>query len=141
LSDEGEHVLDASALIALLWEEAGAESVEPLLGRAAISAVNWAEVLQRYTAHGLAVAGRADGIEALGVRIEPFTPADAAAAAELWGSTRSAGLSLGDRACLALARRLGAPAYTADGAWRDVDAGAKIVLIRKTNESWEASDG
>jgi ribonuclease VapC len=123
-------VLDSSALIALLRDEPGAEAVERLLGRAVISAVNWAEVLQRFHAHGIETTDKRESVEALGVRIESFSLADADAAADLWQPTRSAGLSLADRACLALARRVGVPAHTADRAWRKVDVGVEVVLIR-----------
>lgn len=122
--------LDASALIALLRDESGAEMVERLLGRAVISVVNWAEVLQRYRAHGVDTTGKRDDVVALGVAIEAFTCQDAEAVAELWQPTRPAGLSLADRACLALARRLDVPAHTADQAWRKVDVGVEVVLIR-----------
>lgn len=123
-------VLDASALIAVLWEEPGAGKVEPLLACAAISSVNWAEVLQRYRAVEVATTGKRESIEGLGVRIEAFTGEDADVVAVLWAPTREVGLSLADRACLALAMRLKAPAYTADRAWGDVDVGASVVLIR-----------
>lgn len=125
-----EAVLDASALIALLWEEPGAEAVEPLLSRAVISAVNWTEVLQRFRAHGVGTAGKRESVEALGIGIEGFSADDGETAAELWQPTRAAGLSLADRACLALARRLGLAAYTADREWRKVDVGVEVVLIR-----------
>lgn len=127
---EPEAVLDASALIALLWEEPGAEAVEALLGRAVISAVNWTEVLQRFEAAGLATAGRRDSVEALGITVEDFSAEDAELAAVLWRPTRAHGLSLGDRACLALARRLGLPAHTADREWRRAKVGVEVVLIR-----------
>lgn len=130
MPDAVEAVLDASALIALLWEEPGADAVEALLGSAVISAVNWAEVLQRYRAHGVASAGKRERVEALGIAIEDFSSADADVAADLWEPTRSAGLSLGDRACLALARRFGLPAHTADRAWAKADVGVDVVLIR-----------
>jgi len=130
MSDAPETVLDASALIALLWEEPGAEAVEPLLSRAAVSTVNWAETLQRYRAHGVETAGKRESVEALGISIEGFSAEDAETAAELWQPTRRAGLSLADRACLALARRLGVAAYTADRDWRKVDMGVEVVLIR-----------
>lgn len=123
-------VLDASALIALLRDEPGAEAVERLLGRAVISVVNWTEVLQRYRAHGVDTTGKRDDVVALGVTIEAFTDEDAEAVAELWQPTRSAGLSLADRACLALARRLDVPVHTADRAWHKVDVGVEVVLIR-----------
>lgn len=122
-------VLDASAVIALLWEEPGADVVEGLLG-AAVSAVSWSEVVQRYNALGLDTAGRRDSVEALGIAIEDFSGDDAETAAGMWAPTRSAGLSLADRACLSLARRLRLPVHTADRAWETVDVGVEVVLIR-----------
>lgn len=130
MADGPEAVLDASALIALLWEEPGSDAVEGLLGAAVVSAVNWSEVLQRYDALGLETAGRRDSVEALGISIEDFSGDDAEIAASMWTSTRSAGVSLADRACLSLARRLGLPVHTADRAWETVDVGVEVVLIR-----------
>jgi PIN domain nuclease of toxin-antitoxin system len=130
MATEPEAVLDASALVALLWEEPGAEAVESLLGQAVVSAVNWTEVLQRYHALGLDTTGKRESVEALGIAVEGFSADDAAIAAELWAPTRRAGLSLADRACLALARRLDLPAHTADRDWRKVDVGVEVVLIR-----------
>ena len=130
MSDRLDAVLDASALIALLWEEPGAEAVEPLLGRAVVSAVNWAEVLQRYRAHAVDTGAKRESVEALGIEIADFTAEDGEVAAELWQPTRKVGLSLADRGCLALARRLRLAAYTADRNWRKVDAGVEVVLIR-----------
>jgi PIN domain nuclease of toxin-antitoxin system len=130
MADGSEAVLDASAVIALLWEEPGSDAVEGLLGAAVVSAVNWSEVLQRYNALGLDTAGRRDSVEALGISIEDFSGDDAETAARMWASTRSAGLSLADRACLSLARRLGLPVHTADRAWGIVDVGVEVVLIR-----------
>jgi ribonuclease VapC len=123
-------VLDASAVIALLWEEPGADAVGELLGAAVVSAVNWSEVLQRYSALGLDTEGRRDSVEALGIAVEDFSGDDAETAASMWASTRSAGLSLADRACLSLARRLRLPVHTADRAWETVDVGVEVVLIR-----------
>jgi ribonuclease VapC len=130
MSNAPEAVLDASALIALLWEEPGAEAVEPLLSRSAVSVVNWAEVLQRYCAYGVETAGRRESVEALGISLEGFSAEDAETVAQLWQPTRSAGLSLADRTCLALARRLGVVAYTADRDWRKIDVGIEVVVIR-----------
>jgi PIN domain nuclease of toxin-antitoxin system len=123
-------VLDASALLALLHAEPGADVVEAAVDRAAISTVNWAEVQQRWLARGLDATGLRDGVEALKTEIVPFTAEDADWAAELWTTTRSRGLSLGDRACLALAHRLGRPALTADRAWLDLDVGVTVEAIR-----------
>lgn len=124
------HILDASALLALLHSEPGAEAVEVVLEDAAISAVNWSEVCQRSIAHDVNISDLRADTEALGLQIVPFTVDDAEQAAELWKPTRQLGLSLGDRACLGLARRLGRPALTADRAWLDVDTGVEIRMIR-----------
>jgi ribonuclease VapC len=68
--------------------------------------------------------------EALGVAIMPFTADDAEQTAELFSRTRHLGPSLGDRACLGLARRLGRPALTADRAWLEADLGVEVRAIR-----------
>jgi len=126
----GEVVLDASALIAMLWEEPGGDRAESLADRAVVSTVNWTEVLQRFQRGGLSLDGKQDAIEALGIRLEPYTTEDADAVARMWDAARPARLSLADRACLALARRLGVPAHTADRVWADLDVGVEVVLIR-----------
>lgn len=123
-------VLDASAMLALLHSEPGGEAVEDVLDRAAMSAVNWSEICQRWLAHDVDVVDLRADIEALGVQIVPFTADDAEQTAALWVSTRRLGLSLGDRACLGLARRLELPALTADRAWLDADVGVEIRPIR-----------
>jgi ribonuclease VapC len=130
MSAAPESVLDASAVIAVLRGEPGASAVEPLLGRAAISAVNWVEVLQRYQSVGLDTAGKRQDAEALGITVLDFTADDAAVVARLRAPTRALGFSLADRACLALATRLGVAAHTADRIWAELDVGVEIVLIR-----------
>jgi PIN domain nuclease of toxin-antitoxin system len=75
-------------------------------------------------------AGKRESVEALGISVEAFSAEDAETVAELWQPTRRAGLSLADRACLALARRLGVAAHTADRDWRKVAVGVEVVLIR-----------
>lgn len=129
-SDAGSVVLDASALLAALNGEPGGERVEALLDGAAISALNWAEVLQRYEAAGLNPAGRREQIESLGLVVRDFTPRHAEIAAGLYSRTREGGLGIADRACLALALDLGATPLTADRAWAGVDVGLDIDLIR-----------
>jgi PIN domain nuclease of toxin-antitoxin system len=129
-------VLDASAVLAYLNREAGAELVADLVSTgASLSAVNFAEVLSRGADRGvpaeLLITGLAEaGILGGAISVEPFTAEDAGTVGELRPATRAAGLSLGDRACLALARRLEAPAATADTAWAELDVGVEIVLIR-----------
>ena len=123
-------VLDASALLALLHGEQGAETVERYVDRAAISTVNWSEVCQRSVAHGVDIVGLRGDAEGAGLRILAFAVEDAKRAAELWPRTRSVGLSLGDRACLALAWRLALPAVTADRTWLGLDVGVDVQAIR-----------
>ena len=69
-------------------------------------------------------------LDRLGAQVVPFAAADVVPAAHIRAASRSAGLSLGDRACLALAGRLGLPALTADRQWRDLQVGVEIRLIR-----------
>jgi PIN domain nuclease of toxin-antitoxin system len=129
-------VLDASALLAHLRDEPGADVVaEAIAGGAVISTVNLAEVFSRVADRGadpaklaaeLTQSGLLDGA----ITVEPFTAADAIDAGRLRPLTRDAGLSLGDRACLALARRLDAPALTADTDWQGVAHGVELRPIR-----------
>jgi PIN domain nuclease of toxin-antitoxin system len=129
-------VLDASALLAHLRDEPGADVVaEAIAGGAVISTVNLAEVFSRVADRGgdpaklaaeLTQSGLLDGA----ITVEPFTAADAIDAGRLRPLTRDAGLSLGDRACLALARRLDAPALTADTDWQAVAHGVELRSIR-----------
>lgn len=127
-------VLDASALLAWLRGEPGADAVDAALDGAAMSAVNWAETWQKLEQNGVDAARALTQVRALGVVVVDFSTEDAAVAAGLWHSCRAAGLSLGDRACLALAIRLGLPAVTADAAWSRVEAdlepAVSISLVR-----------
>ena len=123
-------VLDASALLALLHGEPGGTEIEPLLSTAAISSVNWSEVLQKGLSRGVPVEGLRSDLESLGLAIWPFTAEDAEAAAGLWPQTRALGLSLGDRACLALAMRLDKPAFTTDSTWGQLHVGVEIMVLR-----------
>lgn len=112
-------VLDASAVLAFLQAETGADRVEELLDGSVIGAASWAEVAQKIRASG-ADWGVASGLlRSYELVIEPVLPADAEAAAALW--TRGRGLSLGDRLCLALAQRLDTTVLTADRAWGETD--------------------
>lgn len=124
------YVLDASALLAMLQAEPGAELVEQVLENAVISAVNWSEVVQKAAEAGVDTRGLRRQIEALGLRILPFDAADAERAAALREATRAAGLSLGDRACLAVAALCGVPALTADRAWSELDLPVEVEQVR-----------
>jgi PIN domain nuclease of toxin-antitoxin system len=130
------HVLDASALLAYLFGEPGDDVVADAISRGAnASTVNVAEVLSVVASRGgdpADVAARLTRAGVLGeaIAVEPFTLADAAEAARLRPLTRDHGLSLADRACIALARRLGLPALTADRTWADAHIDAELVFIR-----------
>ncbi|GAA1838554.1 PIN domain-containing protein [Pseudonocardia alni subsp. carboxydivorans] len=126
----GPAVLDASAVLAWLRAEPGADVVESYLEAAVISAVNLSEVYQKLAQRGVDADRTLRQLRTLGIGIEPVTAADAVTAATLWPATRTAGLSLGDRCCLALATRLAGPAVTADTAWTQLDVGVAVVPIR-----------
>ena len=123
-------VLDASAVLAVLNGEPGAEVVWDCLPGAHLSAVNAAEVAAKLVDGGLDAEGAGQSLERLGARVVPFEAADVVPVAHIRLATRAAGLSLGDRACLALARRLGWPALTADRQWRDIQVDVEVRLIR-----------
>jgi PIN domain nuclease of toxin-antitoxin system len=125
-----EAVLDASAVLAWLRDEPGGDRVEAASKRSRISAVNLAEVAQRLLAHDGSEALVRDIISDLPWTIVEFDAALALEAGFLRRTTRKQGLSLGDRACLALAMRECIPVLTADGAWAELDLGVEVVLIR-----------
>lgn len=125
-------VLDASALLALLHREQGAEHVAPLVGDAAMSVANVAEVAAKYVDLGLDGDLLIDRLEALGIRCHDVTLADARGQAQLRALDQGAAgrLSLGDRLCLALADRLDLPVVTADRLWADLPLPVEVQLIR-----------
>jgi len=125
----GPVVLDASAVLALLFEEPGAEVVRAQLRTGVIGAANLAEVLAKLSDHGLPATEAVRAVAILGLEVAPMTEAQARQSAELRPMTRAVGLSLGDRACLALAAELGAPVLTADRSW-DAVAGAAGVSVQ-----------
>ena len=126
----GVRVLDASALLAMLFEEPGAASVADVIAEgAAVSTVNLSEVAAVLVRHQRDTERIMRDVVAQ-VTVEPFTSKDALAAAALWTPTRAAGLSLGDRACFALAQRLEVPVVTADRGWSGVDVGVTVQLVR-----------
>jgi PIN domain nuclease of toxin-antitoxin system len=124
-----EPVLDSSALLALLLGEPGSDRVKAVLPGALFSAVNLAEVMSKLCERGMPAGEARAAIEATGVRIVDFDIDQACLSGELRPATRSAGLSLGDRACLALARLRQGPAMTADTPWRDL-TGFEVIFIR-----------
>jgi PIN domain nuclease of toxin-antitoxin system len=125
-----EWILDASALLALLNNESGADAVRDTLPNAAISAVNLAEVISRLIAVGMPEDKTKEILSALGLEVAPFTEEEAFQCGLLYPKTKPMGLSLGDRACLALAKVRGVRALTADRSWQALDIGVQIKLIR-----------
>lgn len=123
-------VLDASAILALLKRETGADRVKAVLDRAAVSAVNIAEVQSKLIDLGLSRQAAEERIRILGCGIIPFSDEQAIEAGSLIAQTRSYGLSLGDRACLALAIDRKATVYTTDKAWKSLNLGIRIEVIR-----------
>ena len=125
-------VLDASALLAMLCGEAGARKVEGALAGARMSVVNMAEVASHYIHLGMPDEEVDRMLRPLPVELVPADAKLAREAARLRRHTVEGGLSLGDRFCLALAKREGLPAWTADRKWKEIAAAAevKVVTIR-----------
>jgi ribonuclease VapC len=123
--------MDASAVLAWLREEPGADVVAERIAGSHVSAVNLSEVLQKSLASGADTDGLADDLLAVGLLVADFGAEQASVAAELWASTRRLGLGVADRACLATAVVLGVPALTADRPWAGIEReGLFVELIR-----------
>ncbi len=124
-------VLDASALLAVLNREPGADKLTPqLLSGATSSTVNLAEVQSKLVAQGLSPDDAWEATLSPIREAVAFTAEHAKAAGSLNTHTRALGLSLGDRACLALGLALGVPIYTADRSWKNLKVGVRIYIIR-----------
>lgn len=123
-------VLDASAVLAVLQDEPGADRVLALEERPCVSAVNYAEVATKLLDAGFPSAAIQHRIKQIAPEVITFDEVLAAATAALRPLTRAHGLSLGDRACLALAQSLQLPALTTDKAWAKLKIGVKIEVIR-----------
>lgn len=125
-------ILDASALLALLRDEPGADDVAGIIDRARMSAVNHAEIVSHYAKLGIARADIEAMLAPLPIDIVPADTALATEAGMLRPLTIDAGLSLGDRFCLALARQEGLPVWTADRSWKSIAEAicVEVLLIR-----------
>ena len=124
-------VLDASAMLALLNHESGSDKLTPeLLSDATCSTVNLAEVQAKLVSAGAAPDEAWEDTLSPIREAAPFTDAHARIAGSLVAKTRALGLSLGDRACLALGLALKAPVYTADKSWKQLKLGVRIYVIR-----------
>lgn len=123
-------VLDASAVLALLQKEPGGGVVASHLSGAQISTINASEVGSKLADAGLTVGAARATLGALGIDLVDFDVNQAWAVSGLRSRTRAAGLSLGDRACLALGMHLSAPVVTADRRWLDFQDLVEIVVVR-----------
>jgi PIN domain nuclease of toxin-antitoxin system len=122
-------VLDSSAVLALLLAEPGADKVRSPLPGALLSTVNFAEIVSKLCERGMPANQARIAIESIGVEVIDFDLNQACLTGDLRNRTRSAGLSLGDRACLALASSRKLPAITADTAWTTLPD-FEVVAIR-----------
>ncbi|MSP89531.1 MAG: PIN domain-containing protein [Alphaproteobacteria bacterium] len=126
-----EFVLDASAILALIFREPGAGDVERALPDAMMSTVNLTEVVARLCDRGMPIVQVEQVMAGLPLTLVPFTRSIALAAGFLRREIKPFGLSLGDRACLATARTAGRPALTADSAWQRLKlTGVEVQVIR-----------
>jgi len=123
-------VLDSSAVLAYLRREPGGDALGALLPESAISVVNLAEVLGRLIVLGQTIENAKRAVDVLSMYHVPFDERLATETAALLPMTKRLGLSLGDRACLALARAMSLPVLTADRVWASLDVGVEIRMIR-----------
>ncbi len=124
-------VLDASALLALIKNESGAKIIEELLGNIVMSSVNVTEVAGILLDSDMSAAEAQEAIEPFIHSIVSFDLEHSMACASLKKVTKHLGLSLGDRACIALGIKLRLPIYTADKIWRELKLeNAEIIVIR-----------
>jgi PIN domain nuclease of toxin-antitoxin system len=125
-----EAVIDASALLALLNAEPGAGVVAEALPEAVISSVNLSEVVAKLCEAGMPEKAIHQALDSLGLEVVPFDEEQAYEAGLLRAATQDTGVSLGDRSCLSLAKKLGVVALTADRAWTGLSIGVSIKVIR-----------
>ena len=126
-----EIVLDASALLAVLNQEPGAAKLTPeLLSGAMASTVNLCEVQSKLVRSGVRPGDAWAATVSFIREAIPFTPEHARLAGALVVKTSGLGLSLGDRACLALGLMAKAPVYTTDRSWKSLKVGVRVLVIR-----------
>jgi len=123
-------VLDASAILALLNDESGAGIVHGLLPVAIMSAVNYAEVVTRLSLLGMPEDEIHEALDILGLTIIPLDEGLSFQTGALATATKQYRLSLGDRACLALALKTGYSAVTSDRVWQELSIGVDVKVIR-----------
>jgi ribonuclease VapC len=123
-------VFDASVVLAAILREPGGAAAQELDAPALVSTVNYAEVRSKLGELGLDRSSIDEALEMINVDLIDFDAVQAELAADLRASTRSLGLSLGDRCCLALAISRGAIAVTADRSWERAEVPIEIRLVR-----------
>ena len=123
-------VFDSSAVLAIVFDEPGADRAQGRLDGGIISSVNYSETLAKMIEKGFTAADAIDGLAALTLQLVPFDKGQAEDTAQLRKSTVHKGLSIGDRACLALAASRQGMAITTDRIWSDLDVGVEIEVIR-----------
>ncbi len=122
--------MDSSAALAILLDEKGADTALGFLPDAQCCSVNAVEIISRLIDKGRSAEQAAEDFAGLGMPVAVFDEALGISAGQLRAATKHLGLSLGDRACLALAIQEDATALTADRSWADLDIGCRIELIR-----------
>ena len=123
-------ILDASAVFALLWNEPGMEQVQAQLNGSIVSAVNLAEIYSKANERMQDLAVVRKVLQTMPIVIRPFDETASLLTGQLRQSTKSLGLSLGDRACLATAMLEKRRILTADRAWSKLGLDIEIILIR-----------
>ncbi|MEA2879985.1 MAG: hypothetical protein QOF14_5181 [Hyphomicrobiales bacterium] len=123
-------ILDSSAVLALLNSEPGAEAVSAALEDAILCTVNYAEVISKLVERGATLEHARSALAAIDIGFAVFDKALAERTGAMRVSTKHLGLSLGDRACIALAERENVPALTSDHRWAKLESSAEIRVIR-----------
>lgn len=123
-------VFDTSTVIAVMRRETGADRIAELFAGGAMSSVNFAELVAQGVRRGVSAEDVTNDFTQLKLVVHAFDLEDATLTGALIAVTRPFGLSLGDRACLALAKRLNGTAVTANHAWAKLDLGIPIDVFR-----------
>ena len=127
-------VLDASALLCLLNDEPGAGRVVEVLTRSVMGTTNLAEVVSKLRERGLSLEEVREALGGLHLDVRPLSPSQAMIIGDLRPATKPLGLSVGDRACLALALDLDSDLFTTDADLASADAGVSITDVRRSSE-------
>lgn len=123
-------VFDASVILAHLNNEPGADRAASLLNGAIICSVNYSEIVAKLIERGASLSAIRPALSRYGLQVISFDEDLAERTGALRARTKAFGLSLGDRACLALAERSGLPVLTADPVWKDLDLRVSVEILR-----------